>query len=83
MIAKWKIMSYTKDITGKEIFMIQVTREAKVGRPIKVTEDIKDEMVTAYNGGASTASIAELFDVSVQTVRKVLRERRSMSDGNE
>ena len=61
--------------------MVHVTREAKVGRPARITEDVKDAMVIAYNGGARTADIAKQYQVSVQTVRKILRQRRAVSDG--
>lgn len=56
---------------------LTVTREIKVGRPCKIDECGKDTVVLLYNQGTSTADIATRFGVSVQTIRKILRERRN------
>ena len=55
---------------------VKVTREIKVGRPIKITEDTKDKIVIDYNNGQSTSEIADRYAICVQSVRKILRERK-------
>ncbi len=55
---------------------VKVTREIKVGRPIKITEDTKDKIVIDYNNGQSTSEIADRYSICVQSVRKILRERK-------
>ena len=55
---------------------VKVTREIKVGRPVKITEDTKDKIVIDYNNGQSTSEIADRYSICVQSVRKILRERK-------
>lgn len=52
-----------------------VTRKKHGGRPPKLTEEQKDMVVNHYNHGTTQRAIAEEFNVSLSTVRAVLRER--------
>lgn len=56
--------------------MIMVTRTSKSGRPRKITEKLIDELVIAYNEGASTKELSEKYHINIQTIRKVIKSRR-------
>lgn len=52
-----------------------VTRPTKKGRPSKISEDVKNYIVNNYNLGETQKSLAEKYDVSVSTIRRILAER--------
>lgn len=52
-----------------------VTRPRRKGRPSKLSENAKDFIVNNYNHGDTQKELAEKYNVSVNTIRKVLAER--------
>lgn len=56
--------------------MQTVQRAIKRGRPWKLTEQQKDLVVNHYNHGDTQKKIADMFNVSLSTIRRVLQERR-------
>lgn len=54
---------------------VLVTRRHTGGRPNKLTEKDKDRIVTNYNCGDTQRELAAQYNVSVSTIRRVLRER--------
>ena len=52
-----------------------VTRQKRKGRPSKLSEDAKNYIVNKYNNGETQKEIAEKYNVSVNTIRRVLAER--------
>lgn len=55
---------------------VKVTRTVRSGRPSKLTEEQKNNLVTQYNEGINVPELATMFKVSEPTVRKILKERR-------
>lgn len=55
---------------------VKVTRTVRSGRPSKLTEEQKNNLVTQYNEGMNVPELATMFKVSEPTVRKILKERR-------
>ena len=56
--------------------MKRVTRISKGGRISKFTEEMKDDIVQLFNDGKTQREIAQMYDVSLSTIQKILRERR-------
>ena len=56
--------------------MIQVERKVINGRPSKLIESEKDEIVILFNEGMTQKEIANRYGVSLSTVQSVLRNRR-------
>ncbi len=55
----------------------KVTREpSKGGRPKKISEDMKNQIVRLYNAGGSGQEIADAVGVSKASVYRILKERR-------
>lgn len=52
-----------------------VTRKKTKGRPSKLSEDAKNYIVNNYNNGDTQKELAARYNVSVNTIRKVLAER--------
>lgn len=57
--------------------LAQVVRQPQNGRPQKLTETEISLMVIDYNRGMSQQALADKWGVSVQTVRRYLKRRRT------
>lgn len=56
---------------------IKVTRApSRGGRPARIDEEMKNRIVTLYNGGKNGKEIAETVHVSKASVYRILKERR-------
>lgn len=64
-------------MNGAAASVVKVTREpSKGGRPARITEAMKNQIVTLYNDGKTGREIAEIVGVSTASVYRIIKQRR-------